>query len=135
MSYIGKIQRSNSDNYLSRLITKTRRDDADLIARHGILSAAAADSARLLSALLQHWPEGHFDEVNVAVSAPRSPALMATLGFIDPKVRRVAGWPQLSRENQRDFLRWGLGVAGREIGGVRLERDPFGWCDVTGGRR
>jgi hypothetical protein len=129
MSYI-KIKRRAELDYFGGLAAKTRRDDAELLARHGGCGASDADSARLLAALLEKWPEGHFDEVNIVVSAPRSPPLMAALDFLNPKVRRVAHSPMLSQKNERDVLRWLLSVAAREIGGLRLRRSAIGWCDV-----
>jgi hypothetical protein len=56
---------------------------------------------------------------------------LTALGFLGPRVRRVDGYAVLSRQNERDFLRWTLGVAGREIGGLRLDRNSIGWCKVT----
>jgi hypothetical protein len=131
MSHISKIQRPDSSDYLSRLAAQTRRDDVELVARHGGCRPSDADSTALLAALFQRWPDGHFDETNIAVSAPRSPRLLAALGFLNPRVRRVAHNPMLSGQTERDLLRWMLTIRGRDIGGLRLDRDPIGWCSVS----
>jgi hypothetical protein len=123
---------SYTDNadYLTRLVAKTRRDDAVVLAGYGDCRASEADSARLLWALLARWPAGHFDELNVAVEAPDSPGLLAALGFMGPKVRRCGGYRMLTRDSERDVLRWVLSVVERDIGGLRLVRDAIGWCSV-----
>jgi hypothetical protein len=55
----------------------------------------------------------------------------------DLRAHHEAGGRRLSRANELDRWRWFLAVAGREIGGVRLQRDPIGWCSIAhrdGGR-
>lgn len=133
MSFIRNIE----GGYLAAVIAKTRRDDAALIAKYSRYPCGDGDSGQLLWALLAQWPHDQFDELNVAIDAPRSPQLMAALRFMRPKIQRQRGtvW-MLSSETERDVLRWILGVAGREVGRLRLDRTPAGWCTVeVAGRR
>jgi len=128
MSFIQKIE----IDYLTRLVARTRRDDAALIARYGLYPASDSDSAQLLWALLAQWPHDQFDEVNIAVAAPYSRRLMAALGFMRPTIRRLPGssWKTLSRESRSDVLRWILTIASCELGGLLLDRNRGGWCTV-----
>jgi len=123
--------------YFDRLAAKTRRDDGALLARFGPLDAPPAASAELLAALWATWPAGHFDETNIATMAPSNPHLMRALRFLSAKTRYYAGGRVLLQRNERDILRWILAVDGRDIGGLRLERDALGWCTVefVGGPR
>jgi hypothetical protein len=136
MSFIGKIRPSNPTtadvDYLSRLIAKTRRDNAALLSPFGPHSADDDDSGELLRALRERWPLDDFDEINVATAAPFDPRLKRALGFLGPRVRHFGGGLMLSKDNERDITRWVLTVAGREIGGLRLVRDPLGWCSADG---
>jgi hypothetical protein len=87
-------------------------------------------SAALLRTLVERWPDGHFDEYNISVTAPRSPALLAALGFLNP-VRRCRINPSLTDASDRRIERWLIDIAGSEIGGLRLDRDVIGWCRVS----
>jgi hypothetical protein len=122
---------SIENEYFSRLISKTKRDDAVLLTRYGPLDIPAAASAELLTALWAVWPSGHFDETNISTMAPRNPRLLRALRFLPAKTRQYAGGRALLQKNERDVLRWILTVEGLDIGGLRLERDPFGWCDIA----
>jgi len=126
MSFIQKIE----IDYLTRLVAKTRRDDANLIARYGLYPASESDSAALLWALLARWPRDQFDEFNVAIAALHSPELMKALDFMRPTIRRLYGRRMLSRASERDVLRWILTIAGRDVGGLMLDRNRGGWCTV-----
>jgi hypothetical protein len=117
--------------YITRLVAKTQRDDRALLLEFGPLYADDDDSAELLRALLARWPLSDFDETNVATAAPYDPRLKRALGFINPRTRHHGGGLSLSAENQRDVWRWLLTIDGREIGGLRLTRDPIGWCEIT----
>lgn len=127
MSFIRNPQR----DYLAAVVANTRRDDTKLIAEHGPYQCSEADSGRLLWALLARWPHDQFDELNVAIDAPHSPQLMAALSFMQPRVRRRHRMRMLSKENQGDVWRWLITVAGRDINGLRLERNLIGWCEVA----
>ena len=130
MSYINRIAPPRGD-YLARLVAKTRRDGAALLARFGPYPADDEDSAALLLALAEAWPADTFDELNIGIEAPYQPRLARALGFLGPlRAHHSGGGLRLSRNNERDVLRWMLGVAGREVGGLRLERNAIGWCRV-----
>jgi hypothetical protein len=129
MSFISKIQRP-ADDYLARLVAKTRRDDEALLSSDGPLNPAEDDLALLLAALADTWPGDQFDELNIALRAPAAPLLLAALNFLDPRVGRDRSGRRLSRRNELDILRWMLGVAGREIAGLRLSRNPGGWATI-----
>jgi hypothetical protein len=135
MSFIGKIERPASLDYIGRLIAKTAREDATLLAACGYCRARDEDSAELLRALADIWPITTFDELNIATKAPGNTRLLRALAFLGPQVRRFGGGPMLARGNVRDITRWLLMVAGREIGGLRLRRDAIGWCEIVGGRQ
>jgi hypothetical protein len=88
----------------------------------------AAD-ARLLRALREQYPEGHFDEINISIDALRRPELLAALSFIGPKIdrRRRA----LSHRSREAVEQWIENVAERDIGaGLYLRRDRRGWCYI-----
>jgi hypothetical protein len=132
MSYISKIQKIEV-NYLAQVVAKTRRDDAELLAQYGEYRCSDADSASLLWALTAHWPRDQFDELDIAVDAPYSRPLLAALSFMKPTVRRIPGsaWRQLTAETKRDVWRWMLGVEGRDSGGMKLDRNRGGWCQIA----
>lgn len=116
-------------DYISALIEKTQRDDAAL-QRLGPVQIGDDASAAMLGALSARY-SGTFDEFNVRLDAPENERLMrAVRAITTPKVGRLAGEKALSAANERDLLRWLLSVAGRDIGGLRLERDMIGWCTV-----
>jgi hypothetical protein len=117
-------------DYISRLIEKTARDDRAL-RRLGGLPVDDDDSAALLSVLFARWPHDQFDEVNIAVNAPYEEAMLAAVTPIIGKSKIVQRCGKsLSPDNERDICRWLLSVAGREIGGYRLERNRIGWCTI-----
>jgi len=107
------------------------------MARLGPIVASGDASAVLLAAPHRRWPTDEFDEINIAVAAPYRPEMMAALRFLGQLRidRRPHGRLRLSAGNERDVLRWMLGIVGREIGGLRLDRNPGGWCTVTITRR
>ena len=119
------------ENYFMALIAQTRRKDAKLISRFGPYRVGAEASAELLQALRERWPADHFDELNIAIEALRDRRLWQALGFLSPLRKISFGGRRLCRRNERDITRWLLTVAGQNIGGLRLERDPCGWCDVA----
>ena len=123
---------AQQDDYLTRLVAKTARDDAALLDRFGPIRVSDADSAELLRALLDRWPFGHFDELNVAVDAPYDRRLRRALAPIVGRVRTRKDWGggRLSDANKRDVLRWLLAVEGRPLDGLVLARDAIGWCDI-----
>jgi len=130
MSYIGKIQ---SPDYFVQLVAKTKRDDANLITRCGPVVASDEASSVLLLALSQHWPtdEHEFDELNIATAAPYDERLRRALAdFLELRYCRRGGGRALTQKNERDVLRWILGVVGRDIGGLHLRRNAAGWCRV-----
>jgi hypothetical protein len=86
-------------------------------------------SVILLRALHERWPDDHFDEWNISACFPRSPTLLATLGFLNPKVVDKVN-PTLTSASGRRVERWLIDIAGRELGGLRLDRDVLGWCRV-----
>ena len=133
MSHIGRIEANLGVNYLAALAEKTRREDVTLIAEHGQLKSSEADSFALFSALWHCWPTDKFDEDDIAWEAPRDPQLWRALAaVIGPlRARRRYGRMSLSNNNKQDALRWILSTVGKEIGGLRLVRDPIGWCDVV----
>jgi hypothetical protein len=88
------------------------------------------NDAALLRALHERFPEGHFDEWHVAANFPRSPALLATLAFLRPVVQDKVN-PVLTGPATTRVARWLMEIAGYEIGGLRLDRDPIGWCTVV----
>ena len=133
MSYI-KIHRPD---YFTRLVAKTKRDDSDLIAQYGPLGASEEDSGALLRALFRRWPtdQDEFDELNIATAAPYDERLRQALAdFLELRYCRRGGGRALSQKNERDVLRWILGVVGRDIGGLRLRRNAAGWCRVEATR-
>ena len=107
-------------------------EDAALLARHGVLTAADRASATLLWALAAKWPTDKFDEINVGTEAPYNGAMRrAVEGVIETvRTRHSGGGLRLSARNERDLVRWFLGIVGRPIDGLVLVRDPIGWCDV-----
>ncbi len=119
-------------NWPAHVAAKTRRDDAALLARHGVLTAADRASAALLWALAAKWPTDKFDEINIGTEAPYNRSMKrAVEGVIGAmRIRQSGGGPRLSAQNERDVLRWMLGIVGRPIDGLVLVRDPIGWCDA-----
>ena len=124
-------------NWPTHMAAKTRRDDAALLARFGVLLASDRDSATLLWALAERWPRDKFDEINVGVEAPANrPMKRAVEGVIGAaRIRQSGGGPRLSARNERDVVRWMLGTVGRLIAGLVLVRDQIGWCDVIAAGR
>jgi hypothetical protein len=84
---------------------------------------------RLLRALYQQYPDGHFDEINVGIDAARSPKLLTALTFLDPKIDQRHR--SLSRRSQTVVAKWIERIEGRTIGGLLLTRDRIGWCQVV----
>jgi hypothetical protein len=84
--------------------------------------------ARLLRALCERYPDGHFDEHNIAVDAPGSPDLLDALDFLEAKIdrRRRA----LSHRSHEVLARWLDQIEGRPVDGFLLRRDRIGWCQV-----
>jgi hypothetical protein len=86
----------------------------------------------LLRALRERYPDGHFDEHNVAVDAPKSPEFLDALSFLDVKVdlRRRA----LSFRSHEAIAGWLKRVEGcRADGlGLYLTKDRIGWARVVG---
>jgi hypothetical protein len=97
-------------NWPAHMAATTRRDDALLLQRHGVLTAADRASASLLWALAERWPRDKFDEINIGVEAPfNRPMKRAVEGVIGAvRIRRRGGGPRLSAQNERDVLRWML---------------------------
>lgn len=117
--------------YFRRLIQRTRRDDAALMARFGPVGVGDGASAELLRALAARWPLDRFDEINIAVEAPYNPRMKRALAFLGPvRVTQGGGGRVLSARNMRDVTRWILTIAGRDIDGLMLVRDPIGWCEI-----
>jgi len=127
MSNISKIDQSDELNYRARRATRMRSAQRDFARA----TATDEQSAALLAALYAQWPDIHFDETNIAMAAPRSPDLLAALGFLNPKTRKVLNRPTLTAATERAVVIWFVSVAGREIGGLMLRRDRIGWCDVV----
>jgi hypothetical protein len=119
--------------YFRQLIAKTRRDDAALLARDP-LQVDDGDSLDLLRALAGLWPLDHFDEVNIAVTAPFHEPLKRALEPINPRFGQWGG-RALTLRSQRQARRWLLDLVGREIGSLRLTCDPLGWFEFWGRRQ
>jgi hypothetical protein len=119
---------SIENEYFRRLIEKTRRDDAALLARPPPLVNDGA-SLNLLRALVAKWAFDAFDETNISVSAPYDPQLKRALEPINARFRNWAGGRALLRKNQRQVRRWLLALVGRDVGGMRLTRDALGWFE------
>jgi hypothetical protein len=85
--------------------------------------------ARLLRALREQYPDGHFDDVNIAIDAPRSPDLLRALDFLSPLAidRRRRS---LSNRSREAVERWIENVEGSTVDGLYLRRDRIGWCSV-----
>jgi hypothetical protein len=61
--------------------------------------------ARLLRELRRRWPGEHFDEVNIATSAPTAPDLLGALDFLDVKLdRRRRALSHASYQRVADWL-------------------------------
>jgi hypothetical protein len=119
-----------------QMAKKTARDDAQLLRRHGLLVADDRASAALLWALAARWPRDKFDELNIGIEAPYDRQMRrAVEGIIGAVRMRNCGGPRLSARNERDLVRWMLGVVGRPIDGLVLVREPIGWCDVVSAGR
>jgi hypothetical protein len=92
---------------------------------------AAADAAAL-RALAAEWPGGAaFDLSSIGGRAAASPRLRLGLAFLRPRL--VASW-RLDRGSRQRIGSWLGEIAGREVGGLRLERDRIGWCRIEGWR-
>ena len=118
-------------DYLARLARKTQRDDDQLLRKYGPLIVDDHTSYRALLALRDEWAE-KFDEYDIARDAPHSERLFKALRFVEPRpTRRISGAPHLTSRNERDIWRWLLSVRDRDIYGLKLVRDPGGWCDVV----
>jgi hypothetical protein len=84
--------------------------------------------ATLLRALRERYPEGHFDEHNVAVDAPKSAELLRALDFLDAKVNRRRR--ALSRRSAEILAGWLDRVEGLPVDGLHLAKDRRGWSRV-----
>jgi hypothetical protein len=130
MSYVNKTE----DFYCwpVEMAARTRREDAQLLRHYGPLLRSDQSSAALLWALAAKWPTNKFDEINIGVEAPYNRAMKraveAVIGAV--RIRQSGGGPRLSARNERDLVRWFLGIIDRPIDGLVLVRDPIGWCDV-----
>jgi hypothetical protein len=126
---MGRIARIEADDYLRRVILTARRDDAELILRYGRFRMTDDRSAALLRAAFGIWRCGQFDEYHVSVEAAWHPSLLSALAPIEPRLQRR----ELCRKSRLDVRRWLLGLAGREIDGLRLERHQSGYFFISMG--
>ena len=91
---------------------------------------AAADAA-LLRALGRQYrgPDANkFDEVNIAIDAPRCFDLLSASGFLEPKIdrrRRV-----LTKRTMARVAHWLERMDGTAVGRMMLQRDRLGWSHI-----
>ncbi len=88
---------------------------------------------QLFAALAVVWPPGdRFDEFNVRITAPRTPALMAALAPLGVKLGyRILRKAALRPQDERNIAEWLKAHAGHEFGGLRLVRERSGWCEFV----